>query len=40
VTRYGWAASKGELRMGPRAVSTLGRGRPVLLLHGLGGSHR
>ena len=26
--------------MGPLAVSTLGRGRPVLLLHGLGASHR
>jgi len=40
VKRYSWAASAGELRMGPLAVSTLGRGRPVLLLHGLGGSHR
>lgn len=40
MSRYRWDAPGGELRFGPLAVRTLGVGRPVLLLHGLGGSHR
>lgn len=40
MSRYRWAAPAGEVRSGPLAVRSLGRGSPVLLLHGLGGSKR
>lgn len=40
MSRYRWAAPAGEVHLGPLAVRTLGHGRPVLLLHGLGGSQR
>lgn len=40
MSRYLWEAPAGDVRSGPLAVRTLGRGHPVLLLHGLGGSNR
>lgn len=41
MSRYAWAPSHAALLPGgPLAVSTLGSGSPVLLLHGLGSSHR
>lgn len=40
MSRYEWTAPSGELRRGPLAVRVFGKGEPVLLLHGLGGSNR